>query len=173
MIDLEIFKVLNNFVGQFYFLDLLAVFFAGYAGYILVAVVLLIWLLKKDAVTRRLMLATMASAVVARFVVVELIRFFYNRPRPFEVFDIVQLIRHSSGHSFPSGHAAFYFALSMGVWFYHKKAGLAFLAISVLTGLARVYSGIHWPTDILAGAAGGVVTALLIRKLFKARFSAQ
>lgn len=171
--DLFVFEKLNNFVGSNYSFDLVAVFFAGYAGYILVAVVLLLWFLKKDAATRRLILLAMASAVAARFVVVELIRFFYSRPRPFEVLDIIQLIRHGSGHSFPSGHAAFYFALSTGVYLYNKKIGIAFLITSALIGLARIYAGLHWPSDILVGAAIGIAVAISIRKLFKAAIVVQ
>jgi len=138
--------------------------YARYAGYILVATVLLVWFLKKDFITRRIMLAAMASAVVSRFVVTEVIRFFYDRPRPFEVLDIIQLIRHNSGHSFPSGHAAFYFALSAGIFFANKQLGIAFFVTSTLIGLARIYAGIHWPSDILVGALVGVSVAALIRK---------
>lgn len=167
--DSFLLEKLNNFVGRYYFLDFFVILFAGYVGYVLVAAVLLVWFLKKDTVVRRLMLSAMISAVISRFVFAELIRFLYDRPRPFEVLDIIQLVRHSSGHSFPSGHAAFFFALSVGVWFYNKKAGLTFLITSTLIGLARVYSGIHWPSDILAGALTGIITAFLSRNFLQNR----
>ena len=74
---------------------------------------------------------------------------------------VKQLIPES-GYSFPSGHAAFYFALSMGVYLYNKKLGAAFFVVSVLMGIARIFAGVHWPADILGGALVGIVTALLV-----------
>ena len=66
-----------------------------------------------------------AGAIIARFVFTEIIRYFYDRQRPFEIVDgMKQLIQHSPGGSFPSGHAAFFFALATGVFFYRKRWGI-------------------------------------------------
>ena len=109
-----------------------------------------------------------AGAVLARFVFTEVIRYFYDRPRPFEVLNnVYQLIQHSPGGSFPSGHAAFFFALATGVFFYRKWWGVLFYAAALLVSFSRVAAGIHWTSDIVAGAAIGIFSAILINFLFK------
>ncbi len=123
-------------------------------------VVFVIWKGKKYI---EMLWVCLISALTARFILVGLIRYLYYHPRPFIVLQNVNLlIPHDSESSFPSGHASFYFALAMGVYLYNKKAGYACLAIAGLIGFARIFVGVHWPLDILAGAVLGIVTALII-----------
>ncbi len=70
-----------------------------------------------------LLLLALVSASVARFGVAELVRFFYPRSRPFEE-GARQLINHAAGGSFPSGHAAFSFAIAAAVYFYYPKMSI-------------------------------------------------
>jgi undecaprenyl-diphosphatase len=59
--------------------------------------------------------------------------------------------------SFPSDHAALFFALATGVWCVNRKGGgFLFLYILIFICLPRLYVGIHYPTDIIAGAVIGV-----------------
>src|SRR3990167_387848 len=112
-----------------------------------------------------MLIVAFASAIVSRFIFVEAIRFFYYNPRPFMVLEnINQLINHETTGSFPSGHASFYFALASGVYMYNKKAGHIYFILAGLMGFARIFSGIHWPLDIVAGAVLGIGTAYLINR---------
>ena len=77
------------------------------------------------------------------------------------------LLSHEATSSFPSGHAAFYFALSTIIYFYNKKAGLLFLFASFLISISRVFVGIHWPFDIFAGAIVGIFSGWIILKISK------
>ncbi|WP_400193419.1 phosphatase PAP2 family protein [Hymenobacter sp. B81] len=62
--------------------------------------------------------------------------------------------------SFPSDHAALFFALATGFFFLSPRLGLAALVYVVLViCLPRVYLGLHYPSDLLAGAAIGVLGA--------------
>lgn len=93
-------------------------------------------------------------------------RSFLEVQRPFAVLpEITPLIDASDKalQSFPSGHASIFFALAMFLYFYHKRFGLAYLAGALLIGIGRVIAGVHWPIDILAGAALGIFSAYLIR----------
>lgn len=103
-----------------------------------------------------------AASAVARFGVVEFIRALYNRPRPFEIIpDLHLLISHDSGGSFPSGHAAFFFATAAVISRYYPKAGIIFFLAALNLSLARVQAGLHWPSDILGGAIIGIAVGLL------------
>ena len=98
---------------------------------------------------------------------VEIIRKFFPRPRPFLAHQVVQLIAKDSEKSFPSGHAAAFFAIAMAVYFYDKKAGYALFIAAVLISLARVVAGIHYPTDIIGGAVLGVIVAWAVNQFLK------
>jgi undecaprenyl-diphosphatase len=59
--------------------------------------------------------------------------------------------------SFPSDHAVLFFCLGMGLWLISRRLGAIALAYALLGAcFPRVYVGIHYPTDILAGAALGI-----------------
>lgn len=63
----------------------------------------------------------------------------------------------SGWSSFPSDHAAVFFAVATCIYFVSRRAGIVALCHSFfVVCLTRVYMGIHYPTDILAGACIGV-----------------
>ena len=164
--DYLIFQTINSFAGKNIYLDSLGVFFAKYLGYILVFF-LFSFLFKNFIKYWPVVIKALGTAVLSRFVIAELIRFFWHRPRPFIENNVNLLLDHSASPSFPSGHAAFFFALSTVVYFYNKKAGILFLVASFLISISRVFCGIHWPSDILAGALIGVFSGWLVVKFFK------
>ncbi|EIC21055.1 phosphatase PAP2 family protein [Thiorhodovibrio frisius] len=66
-------------------------------------------------------------------------------------------------HSFPSGHGVTA-GVFFGVLIYHARRGkwrLLFLLLALLAGLSRVALGVHWPVDVAAGLAGGLLAAWL------------
>jgi undecaprenyl-diphosphatase len=82
-----------------------------------------------------------------------------HRHRPFED----QLGRHEHGHSFPSGHATTAFAGATMLAACVPRFRVPLLALACLIALSRLYNGVHYPTDVAAGAAAGVAIALLLR----------
>lgn len=73
--------------------------------------------------------------------------------RPFQSHLVHQLIPHTPGVSMPSDHATAAFALAFGVLlFLDRRAGLALTAAAVVIGVARVWTGVHYPGDIAAAA---------------------
>jgi undecaprenyl-diphosphatase len=64
----------------------------------------------------------------------------------------------SNWNSFPSDHSVFFFALATGLWAVDRRVGvIAFLWTLVIIDLPRIYLGIHYPSDIVAGALMGFV----------------
>lgn len=156
--------------GHNVWLDGFMVFAADKMGYLLIAsVLILFW--KKDYF-KKVVFISLSSAVVARFVFVSIFRYLIYSPRPFLVLENVnQLMNHELESSFPSGHASFYFALAMGVYLYNKRAGYIYLILAGLMGIARIFVGVHWPLDIIAGAVLGIATAYVMERFVSPRIS--
>lgn len=92
----------------------------------------------------------------------------FMRPRPYTLDSALRLISRLPGDaSFPSGHTAVAFASAMALRAAGRRAHVAALIFAVLMGLSRVYLMVHFPTDVLAGAAIGSIcgySALFIWK---------
>ncbi len=65
--------------------------------------------------------------------------------------------------SFPSDHAVLFFALATGIFLVSKKAGVfTSLYVFFIVLLPRMYFGLHYPTDVLAGAAVGIIITCVV-----------
>jgi len=165
--DFYLFQKLNQFVGISPYLDKVAIFFAEYIQYFVVFC-LLLFLVKNLRRNLEMVIFAFAAAIFSRFIITEIIRYLFPRIRPFVENSVNLLIGYNATESsFPSGHAAFFFALSMVVYFYNKKAGILFFIASFLISISRVFSGIHWPSDILVGAIVGIFSGWIILKISK------
>ncbi len=92
-----------------------------------------------------------------------LIKNLVARPRPFTVLsDLSILIPRPGEFSFPSGHTSSSFAAA-AVFYRHlpKKIGIPALVLAGLIGFSRLYVGVHYPTDVLAGAVMGILLSYL------------
>jgi membrane-associated phospholipid phosphatase len=65
----------------------------------------------------------------------------------------------SGGQSFPSGHTATAVAMAATLMWLYPQGWRLFLALAILVGCQRVVSGVHYPSDVLFGAAIGCTTA--------------
>ncbi len=161
-LDQELFRALDQ-AGSNLATDLVfaAFTFLG-MSYVLILVIIPLWLKGKRAVAFDIILLIIISDIVS-----EVVKTVIERPRPAEVLSNVRMldwgfVTSASGFSFPSGHAlrsfavGAYLALSLrgGPWW------AASLASAVMIGLSRIYLGLHWPSDVLAGAAIGIMLAV-------------
>ena len=71
--------------------------------------------------------------------------------------------------SFPSDTATLLFAIAAGFWLGSRWLGLVFGVFALSTSLARVYLGIHYPSDILVGAMLGIATSIALDRDFVRR----
>lgn len=96
-----------------------------------------------------------------------LVKLVYYRDRPLVAgSNVKELFFHRPNNSFPSDHSAFLFGLATYAYLLGwRRSGHGLLLAALLVSLARIATGTHWLTDIIAGAAIGVVSAYLIRWL--------
>src|SRR3989344_3854304 len=129
------FDLINSWANRNEFLDWLMIFFADKLGYLMILGVLFLALRSSDKF--RTLLLTIGSAVLARVLFVELIRYFFYNPRPYMILEKVNiLMNHEVSSSFPSGHAAFFFALASGVYLGDRRWGKAYFVLAALIGFA-------------------------------------
>jgi undecaprenyl-diphosphatase len=72
------------------------------------------------------------------------------------------LIARAHDPSFPSDHSTGGFALACGMFLYDRTIGTGLFVLAAVLAFARVYVGAHYPTDVVAGAAIGILWALLL-----------
>ena len=115
-----------------------------------------------------------AVGLVGSLLVVNLgIKPFVHRPRPYTIIDgLILITRKPHDSSFPSGHTSAAFVVSCAItWCLSRKKkwiGIILIIIASLIAFSRLYVGVHYPTDVLAGILLGVgisiVTYLALRK---------
>jgi len=168
--NLSFFNFLHGLSGRNSFVDAAGIFTAKYIPYVIF--IAFLWLvISQPDLRRRIFFFSEAviAVILSRGLITEIVRFFYYSPRPFEALNFQSLIPES-GSSIPSGHAAFFFALAMTIFFYNRRWGIWYFVISLLIGLARIFAGVHWPSDIIAGAVVGILSGLFVHSLLKNYF---
>ena len=89
-----------------------------------------------------------------------------GRVRPYEVVDGLKiLIAAPADPSFPSGHSGASFASAVAIFqCVPRKWGVPLLILAVLIALSRLYVGVHYPTDVLAGTVIGILLGILAKR---------
>jgi undecaprenyl-diphosphatase len=87
----------------------------------------------------------------------------WERPRPYVAHpgDVHLFIPASTDTSFPSDHATAAFAIAVAIALRSRRAGWAALIMATIVSIGRVVVGTHYPSDVLAGAAIGTLSALV------------
>jgi undecaprenyl-diphosphatase len=103
------------------------------------------------------------AAVAGAWTLAEGAKYLFDRARPF-IWDteIAPLIKTPSSSSFPSGHSATAAAGALTLSALYPVFAPALVAAAFLVVLSRVYLGVHFPFDVLAGVAIGMVTAAVV-----------
>ena len=97
-------------------------------------------------------LAGYAAAVVA-YVAADAVGAPWHRPRPFAAMHVAPLFPHGADTSFPSPTIAVVAAVACAAWLAWPALGRVLAIATVVAAFGCVYVDVHWPSDVVAGAA--------------------
>jgi undecaprenyl-diphosphatase len=100
------------------------------------------------------------AALAASHVPVTLLKRIYPKLRPYQALpDTLTVKDPLTDHSFPSGHTTAVFSVILPFVHAMPSLGLILLPLALLTAYSRMYLGLHYPSDVAAGALLGTVAA--------------
>lgn len=149
------------------FLTGILVFFSliGNLGLVWIAVGLVLLIPKKTRLGGlHVLLCLLAAYIVNDLILKELVA----RIRPYEVIDGLNiLVKPLSSYSFPSGHANSSFASALALTLVFGRKGAWAYIPAALIAFSRLYVGVHYPSDVLAGMLVGTLVAWVAYKLIQ------
>ena len=132
-------------------------------GSVILAMIALYFIIKGSRSEKVAGIAVWASCVLEVLVVNGILKNLIARPRPFVTYDeVVPLANILSEHSFPSGHTALVFSMAFVIYkLFPAIYGKTAIVIACLVGFSRVYLGVHYPSDVIAGIIVGWFVSLV------------
>jgi undecaprenyl-diphosphatase len=176
-LDWDIFRVINGFAGAVPPLDVLMRLLVNeyFVPTTISLVLLALWFggasPEQRRQNQRALLYTILGLLVANLFV-KGCNLLYFRPRPFAAHEVNLLFYQPTDSSFPSNPATVGFAFATGIWLFGgriekwRPAALLYV-LAALFALARVYCGVHYPSDVIVGAAIGFSAAYLVKRIAK------
>lgn len=138
----------------------------GDGGWFWIALSVLLLIPKR---TRRVGIAALLALGIGALVTNVVLKNIVARTRPYEVIDgLILLVEKQSDFSFPSGHSCASFAAAMAYYkMLPKKYGVPAVILAALIAFSRLYVGVHYPSDVIAGILAGMFAASAACKLVK------
>jgi membrane-associated phospholipid phosphatase len=140
----------------------------NYVNYASITSVTIYGLVKKDkaSVQKGLLLL---SAQVSSAIATQGLKRIIKRERPFIHYSFIEPYKLSDGYSFPSGHTSSAFANAAALSIAYKKwyVVVPSYTFASLVGYSRMHLGVHYPSDVVAGAALGIGSAYLSNLFLK------
>jgi undecaprenyl-diphosphatase len=161
-VNYRLFNLVNSEAGHWAAIDHLMRFAAVYLVFLVFSIagaVVLYALLQR----RFRAVVCFAATLALAFALAQILAHLSREQRPFQDHPVHQLIPHTPGVGMPSDHATAAFAIAFGLTvFLSRRAGIALVPLAVLIGFARVWTGVHYPGDILAAALIAALAAMFV-----------
>lgn len=137
----------------------------GNAGIVWILITVLLLAFKK---TRRVGMMSALALLISLLVNNIILKNLVARIRPYEAVDgLMRLVEKQVDYSFPSGHAGSSFASACVLYRnLPKQAGIPAVILAVLISFSRLYVGVHYPSDVLAGILIGTAAGFFAERIW-------
>lgn len=163
--DYNILMLINGLSGHLGWLDMLIASFSKYGPLIFGVYLIVLWFTgsSPDEITknRKQALYAFTAALLALGINLAL-GFIWFRNRPYVDHPVHRLLSVASDASFPSDHAAGGFSIAGSILFERSLGGKFLFVLAALLAISRVYTGVHYPSDILGGMVVGLASSIIV-----------
>lgn len=100
----------------------------------------------------------------SNFLFITILRKILNKPRPYDLFDHIPLVKYTKGKgkSFPSRHTSSAFIIAVSYFYIHNTyLALIMLLIASIIALSRIAAGVHFPKDVVCAALISLIWSLI------------
>jgi len=158
----NIFLSINSYAQKSHLLDSVMVVVAEYMPYLFIGLLFYLWFKNKKAEALYAGYATTLGVGINL-----IIGFFYFHNRPFMDNLGVALLSHKPENSFPSDHTTFTVSIALMLLSFKSTRAIGVIAtfLALWCGVARVYSGVHYPFDILGSIVVSIMAVVIITML--------
>ena len=169
-INFALFHLINQYAGLNPLIDDLAIITAKYMPVVIILGLVYLWF--KNQYRSRDIVLYGAYAAILGLVINYIIGLLYFHPRPFMIHIGTLLFQYPAETSFPSDHATLMFSLALMLIYFKETriAGFIFLILGFIGSFARIFSGIHFPLDILGSLIVSIISTIIIFQ-FKDKFN--
>lgn len=154
-IDAIVFKFLNRNARKIRWLDMTMLFLTQLGNFIFALLTAIVLSLSGH----RLLAYELIIGLLSLGLAVQCLKVLIHRPRPYTTLKGMNVVGpRNGGHSFPSGHtsqAFFMVSLLLQYFKVNTFVWLALYGVALLVGLTRIFVGMHYPRDVIAGAILG------------------
>jgi undecaprenyl-diphosphatase len=165
-VDWRIFHDLNSALAHRDGAQDVAQAFNAWAIFVLVIVAGAIWFFGRPGGSDRSKLAAVSAALAALVALLGNVVlgsiWFHHRPFVDHPQQTLLLVKHAPDNSFPSDHTSLAFAVAFAVLVFHRRLGALLVLLAACIGIDRIFVGVHYPIDVLAGMLVGLGAALLV-----------
>ncbi|AOC56661.1 MULTISPECIES: undecaprenyl-diphosphatase [Bacillus] len=157
----DLFRWVNQLSIDHGYLNPLFIGLAEYTVLLAALMCLFIWFQNRSRTNRRVVVSAGFTFILAELIG-KIAGIFYSNQQPFaEMSHVNLLIQKEVNNSFPSDHTIFIFSVCLIFWLFHKRH-VYWLIIACAVGFSRIWVGVHYPFDVLAGAVIACLTAVAV-----------
>ncbi|WP_243388004.1 undecaprenyl-diphosphatase [Bacillus kexueae] len=163
MLDTYLFRAINSCAKKSRPLDKSMIVTSNYGRYLYALVIIFLFFSKQSRKVSLHIAASSCLSLLATF----LIKILSFKPRPFMTHRVHMLLPSKHDSTFPSKHAILAFSVSSTLLFSKRILGYCMTALSIITGISRIWVGHHYPSDIIGSALLGSLSSWVVNKYWK------